>query len=235
MDQRVVAGSSASVSESDFISKVFLWMSAGLAVSAVASLGALSQPWFLQSLYTAQGKPSLFFFGLIIAEFGLVIWLSAGINRMSASMATSLFLAYSFLNGLTLCSIFLIYTGGSIMTTFAITAGTFFFFSVYGLTTKKDLTGLGSLMMMGLFGMILASIVNIFLKSSTLMWITTFVGIAVFIGLVAYDTQKLKAIYANGFENEESRKKAGIIGALALYLDFINLFILLLRIFGRRR
>jgi FtsH-binding integral membrane protein len=228
---QAVTRSQASVSESDFLSKVFLWMSAGLFLSAGASFWTLTQPWLMKAIFTNR----LFFFGLIIAEVGLVIWLSAAAQRMSAAMATSVFLAYAFLNGLTLSAIFVVYTGGSILSTFAITAGTFFFFSVYGMTTKKDLTGLGSLAMMGLIGVILASVVNIFLKSTMLTWITTFVGIAVFLGLIAYDTQKLKAIHASGFQNEEDRKRMAILGALALYLDFINLFILLLRVFGRRR
>jgi FtsH-binding integral membrane protein len=131
-----------------------------------------------------------------------------------------MFCLYSFLNGLTLTPIFLIYTGASVMTTFAVTAGTFLFFSFYGMTTKKDLTSVGSLAMMGLIGVIIASIVNIFLKSTALMWVMTFVGIGVFLGLIAYDTQKLKSL---------------LMGALALYLDFINLFILLLRVFGKQK
>ncbi len=154
---------------------------------------------------------------------------------MSAGLATLIFMAYSFLNGITLTPIFLIYTGASILSTFAVAAGTFFFFSVYGLTTKKDLTSMGGLMVMGLFGVIIASVVNIFLKSPVLYWISTYVGVAVFLGLIAWDTQKLKMIHAMGFENSETEKKAAIIGALTLYLDFVNLFIYLLRIFGKRR
>jgi uncharacterized protein len=227
----IVTGSKSQVSESDFISKVYLWMSLGLACSAAASLWLLSQPHLMRALFTNQ----LFFFGLIAAELGLVFWLSLGAMRMSAPMAISVFFAYSFLNGITLSSIFLVYTSSSIATTFAVTAGTFFFFSLYGRTTKKDLTGVGSLAMMGLIGMILASIVNIFLKSPAVMWVTTFLGIAVFLGLIAYDTQMLKRLHAEGIANPEMEKKIAILGALRLYLDFINLFILLLRIFGNRR
>jgi len=231
MDNKSIAGSQAQVSESSFISKVYLWMSLGLLVSAAGSLWILSQPVLLKAVFTNN----LILFGLIGAELGLVIWLSAAIRSMGAGLAKGLFLGYSFLNGVTLASIFLVYTGASIVTTFAITAGTFFFFALYGATTKKDLTGVGQLAFMGLIGMILASIVNIFLKSTGLMWATTFIGIAVFLGLIAYDTQKLKALHAAGFENAEMEKKLAIMGALTLYLDFINLFILLLRIFGRRR
>lgn len=206
-------------------------MSFGLMISAAASFWLLSQPTISHAVLTNK----LIFFGLIVAELGLVVWLSAAIRSMGAGLAKGLFLGYSFLNGLTLASIFYVYTLPSITTTFAITAGTFFFFALYGATTKKDLTGVGSLAMMGLIGIILASLVNIFLKSPALMWATTFIGIAVFLGLIAYDTQKLKAIHAAGFASPEMEKKIAIMGALTLYLDFINLFILLLRIFGKRR
>lgn len=226
-----VAASQTQVSESNFISKVYLWMSLGLMVSAGAALFMLSQPALLKAVFTNK----LLFIGLIVAEIGLVIWLSAAAMRLSVAAASAMFLAYSFLNGVTLCSIFLVYTGASIATTFAVTAGTFFFFSVYGLTTKKDLTGIGSLAMMGLIGVIIASVVNIFLKSSGLMWVVTFVGIAVFLALIAYDTQKLKAMHAAAAHDEEMGKKVAVLGALALYLDFINLFLLLLRVFGKGR
>ncbi len=229
--QRTVIGSRGQVSESNFISNVYWWMSIGLGVSALASYWLMMQPELLRALFSN----SLLLIGLVIAEVALVIWLSAAAMRMSVSLATTIFLIYSFLNGITLTSIFLVYTGVSVISTFAVTAGTFFFFSVYGMTTKKDLTSIGGLMMMGLIGMIIAGIVNIFLKSTVLYWISTFVGIAVFLGLIAWDTQKLKSIHAMGFESVEMQKRVAILGALTLYLDFINLFILLLRIFGRRR
>ncbi len=232
MDNKSVVGSSqAQISESSFLSKVYLWMSLGLLVSAAGSLWILSQPALLKAVFTNH----FILIGLIVAELALVVWLSAAALKMSVSLASGLFLGYSFLNGITLASIFLVYTGSSIVTTFAVTAGTFFFFALYGATTKKDLTSVGGLAMMGLIGVIIASVVNIFLKSSGLEWAITFIGIAVFLGLIAYDTQKLKAIHAMGFENAETGKKIAILGALKLYLDFINLFILLLRIFGRRR
>ncbi len=231
MDNKPMVSSQAQVSESGFLSKVYLWMSLGLGLSAAGSFWILSQPALLKAIFTN----GFLLFGLIAVEIGLVVWLSAAFQRISSGLAVGLFLGYSFLNGVTLASIFLVYTAASIVTTFAITSGTFFFFALYGVTTKKDLTGVGSLAMMGLIGVILASVVNIFLKSSGLEWAITFIGIAVFLGLIAYDTQKLKAIHAMGFESAEIEKKASILGALRLYLDFINLFILLLRIFGKRR
>ena len=227
----MISGSETQISESNFLSKVYLWMSVGLFLSAAASLWLLAQPDLLKLIFTN----SLLFVGIIVVEFALVIWLSAAALKMSSGLATALFCVYSFLNGITLTSVLLIYTGVSVLSTFAITAGTFLFFSVYGATTKKDLTSVGGLAMMGLIGVIIASVVNIFLKSPALVWITTFVGVAVFLGLIAYDTQKLKAIHAMGFEGQDTQKKVAILGALTLYLDFINLFLLLLRIFGRRR
>ncbi|MBI4352589.1 MAG: Bax inhibitor-1/YccA family protein [Candidatus Omnitrophica bacterium] len=231
MDARTAARTETQVSESNFISKVYLWMSLGLGLSALGALWLLAQPALLKTIFTNN----LLFIGIIVAELALVVWLSAAALRMSVGLATLLFCAYSLLNGVTLTSVFLIYTGVSVLSTFFITAGTFLFFSVYGLTTRRDLTSIGGLLTMGLFGVIIASVVNFFLKSPAVMWITTFVGIAVFLGLIAYDTQKLKSIHAMGFETAEVQRKSAILGALVLYLDFINLFLLLLRLFGRRR
>lgn len=232
MDNRTaLSRSSSEVSVSGFLSRVFLCMALGLSVSAAGSWWLLAQPELLMTVVKNQWV----FFGLVIAELALVFWLSAAAMRMSAGLATGVFLFYSFLNGVTLSPLFLVYTGSSVLNTFAVTAGTFFFFSLYGLTTKKDLTTMGGLFMMGLIGVILASLVNLFVRSTALEWIITFVAIAVFLGLIAYDTQKLKRIHAMGFENAEAEKRVVILGALALYLDFINLFIQLLRIFGKRR
>ena len=231
MDNRTTIGSQAQVSESNFISKVYLWMAAGLFISAGGAFWLMTQPALLQAVFTNK----LLFFGIIIAELALVVWLSMAARTMAPGLAAGLFCGYSFLNGVTLTAVLLVYTGASVMTTFAITSGTFLFFSVYGSTTKKDLTSIGSLAMMGLIGVIIASVVNIFLKSSTLMWVTTFVGIAVFLGLIAYDTQKLKAIHAMGADDAQAMNRLAVLGALTLYLDFINLFLLLLRIFGKRR
>ena len=231
MQNGTIAGSQSQVSESGFISKVFLWMALGLAVSGAGCLWLFSQPELFKAILMNRGL----FFGLIIVELGLVIALSAAIGKMNSTVAAAVFFAYSFLNGVTLSPIFYVYTQDSLVLTFAVTAGMFGLFSMYGLTTRKDLTSLRGLLMVGLIGFLLASVVNFFLQSSALMWITTYVGIAVFLGLVAYDTQKLKMMYASGLQDETSQKRLVILGALALYLDFINLFLLLLRIFGSRR
>ena len=230
MDQRVTTSAPSAVSESSFISKVFLWMALGLALSTASSFWLLTQPAILKGIF-GNGWALI---AIVIAELGLVFWLSAGISRMSTATATSVYAVYSLLNGVTLTSILLVYTGASVMNTFMVTAGTFFFFSLYGITTKKDLTSVGSLAMMGLIGIILASLVNLLLKNSVVDMVITFIGIAVFLGLIAYDTQKLKAMYA-GIDSAQTERRLVILGALALYLDFINLFIMLLRIFGRRR
>lgn len=175
------------------------------------------------------------FYGLIIAELGLVMALSAAINRISASSATLLFLGYSALNGITFAAIFLVYTGSSIASVFLITSGTFAAMSIYGYATQRDLTGFGSFLFMGLIGIIIASLVNFFLHSEMIYWITSYIGVFIFVGLTAYDTQKIKQIGQAGFTSAEDQQKAAIIGALRLYLDFINLFLMLLRIMGNRR
>ena len=171
---------------------------------------------------------------LMLAPLGVVIYMSFGIAKMSASKAQTTFWIFAALMGASLSSIFLVYTGLSITRVFFITAGTFGAMSIYGYTTKKDLTKLGSFLMMGLFGIIIASIVNIFLKSSMMYFVISIIGVLVFVGLTAYDTQKIKNMYLSSDSSEISGKKA-IMGALTLYLDFINLFIMLLRLFGQRR
>jgi FtsH-binding integral membrane protein len=218
--------------ERSVMSQTYLWMTAGLLVTgALASLTANS-PALLDIIYGSQ----LTFWALILVELGLVVWLSAAINRLSPVVATGLFLLYSALNGLTLAIVFLVYTRESIASTFFITAGTFAVMSVVGYTTKMNLTSLGGLFLMGLVGFFLASIVNIFLRSETLYWIITYAGIVLFVGLIAYDTQKLKRISAE-METADgaSASRMSILFALTLYLDFINLFLLLLRLLGKRR
>lgn len=170
----------------------------------------------------------------MIAEVALVIYLSARIARMSFASAMISFLAYSFLNGLTLSVIFLAYTKASIASTFFVTAGTFAAMSLYGYFTKKDLSSWGNLFFMALIGLIIASVVNIFWANSTLYWIITYVGVLVFVGLTAYDTYRIKQLLANQEVNEGTQKLA-LLGALTLYLDFVNMFLYLLRIFGDRR
>ena len=214
-----------------FFRKVYLWMTAGLAVTALASFLMLSSASAQQLIFGNR----MVFYGLIFAELGLVIAMSAAINRISAATATLMFLGYSALNGVTFAAIFLLYTNSSIASAFFVTAGTFGAMSVYGYATKRDLTGFGSFLFMGLVGIIIASVVNIFLQSEMIYWITSYIGVFVFVGLTAYDTQKIKQIGQSGFASEEARHKAAILGALRLYLDFINLFLMLLRIMGNRR
>jgi hypothetical protein len=206
-------------------------MTAGLALTALASMLTLSSQQMLNLIFGNK----LVFYALIFGELGLVIALSAAINKISSTTATLMFLLYSALTGVTFASLFLVYTSSSIASTFFIAAGTFGSVSVYGYATKRDLTGWGSFFFMGLIGIIIASVVNIFLQSAMLTWIISYVGVFVFVGLTAYDTQKIKQIGAAGFSDEESQKKSAIIGALRLYLDFINLFLMLLRIMGNRR
>jgi len=217
--------------QSEFIRRVYNWMCIGLATTAVVALFTASSQTMLQIIF---GTPMVFF-GLIIAELGLVIALSAAINRLQASTAALLFFIYSALNGLTLSAIFLAYTQASIASTFFITAGTFAAMSIYGYSTKRDLTSWGSFLFMGLIGVVIASVVNIFLHSPAVYWLITIAGVIVFVGLTAYDTQKIKEMAHRGFADSEMERKGAVIGALRLYLDFINLFLLLLRIFGNRR
>ena len=171
---------------------------------------------------------------VMLAPLGVVFYMSFGINKMSSSKAQTTFWIFAALMGASLSSIFLIYTGASITRVFFITAGTFAAMSIYGYTTKKDLTRLGSFLMMGLIGIIIASIVNIFMKSTMMYFVISIIGVLIFVGLTAYDTQKIKNMYLVSDSGEVMGKKA-VMGALTLYLDFINLFIMLLRLFGQRR
>jgi FtsH-binding integral membrane protein len=171
---------------------------------------------------------------IAFAPLGIVLWMSFGLTKMSASKAQTLFWVFAGLMGASLSSIFMVYVGASIARVFFITAATFATMSIYGYTTKTDLTKLGSFLMMGLIGIIIASIVNIFLKSTQLEFIVSLLGVIIFVGLTAYDTQKIKDMYFDGGDSETMAKKS-IMGALTLYLDFINLFVMLLRFFGQRR
>lgn len=214
---------------STFMTKVYGWMFVGLMLTAVVAFFTASSEALLQVILGNR----ILFFGLIIGQLFLVGFLAVRIQKMSAAVATLVFLGYSILNGLTFSLILLAFTAGSLFTVFAITAGTFGIMSAVGYFTKQDLSSFGKIMFMGLIGIIVASLVNFFMKSETLYWIISYVGVAVFVGLIAYDTQKIKE-YAY-LETEEDRKKGAIMGALALYLDFVNLFIFLLRLFGDRR
>lgn len=225
------SSSSAIVATNSFFPRVYAWMTAGLALTALAALFTLSSESMLQLIFGNK----MVFYGLMFGELGLVIALSAAINRISATTATLMFMLYSALSGITFASIFLVYTQSSIVSTFFISAGTFAGMSIYGMATKRDLTGWGSFLFMGLIGIIIASVVNIFMQSAMISWVVSYVGVFIFVGLTAYDTQKLKRISQNGFADGESRQKATILGALTLYLDFINLFLMLLRVMGSRR
>jgi FtsH-binding integral membrane protein len=226
-----ITRSQAKTQSQSFITKVYGWMAVALAITGLTALYVSMSPALLSAIFSNR----LVFFGLIIGELLLVGSLVGWISKMSSQTATLIFLGYSILNGLTLSMIFMLYTASSIASTFFITAGTFGLMSLYGYLTKTDLTKIGNLLVMALLGIVLASIVNIFLKSETVYWITTYAGVVIFVGLIAYDTQKIKQMSAYTIDGTDEARKGAIIGALSLYLDFINLFILLLRIFGQRK
>jgi uncharacterized protein len=213
-----------------FITRVYAWMTFGLFITAAAALVTISTP-----LINAVVSNQFLFFGLLIGELVLVVVLSAAVSKLNPFAAGLLFAGYAGLNGVTLAVLLLVYTSQSIAITFGVTAAMFGIMTLWGYTTHRDLTRLGSLLIMALIGMVLASIVNIFLRNSAIYWITTFIGILIFIGLIAYDTQKLKRMSLAVSQDGELVQKASIVGALALYLDFINLFLLLLRLLGRRK
>lgn len=217
----------------DFIRSVYNWMCIGLALTGFIAYYVSTNEAMTRLIF----GNSFIFFGLIIAELAMVFAISGRINKMSAGTATSLFVIYSALNGVTLSFIFLVYARASIVSTFFICSATFLACSIYGWTTKKDLTSLGGFLMMGLIGIIIASMVNMFIRSSAMSMIVSYIGVIVFVGLTAYDTQKLKNMALTqpaGLDGAVVRKGA-IIGALSLYLDFINLFLMMLRIFGGGR
>lgn len=209
---------------------VYYWMAGALAITGLTAMLVANNPTLLTFIFSNMGLV----WGLLIAEIVLVMILSAAINRLSFSTATLLFILYSVLNGVTLSSIFVVYTQGSIASTFFITAGMFGGLALYGSVTKKDLSGMGRFLFMTLIGLIIASIVNIFMHSGTLYWITTFVGVLVFAGLTAWDAQKIQQMALMADDVNESTQKMALLGSLTLYLDFINLFLYLLRIFGKR-
>ncbi|MCL2705879.1 MAG: Bax inhibitor-1/YccA family protein [Spirochaetaceae bacterium] len=219
------------VKERSLLRNVYMWMTAGLALTGVVSLWMLSSPQRVYYLY--QSKLIWVF---LIAEFILVFYLSARIMTMKPQTAVLSFAVYSVLNGITLSIIFLLYTRASITSTLFITAGTFATMSLYAVTTKRDLSKMGSYLMMGLIGIIIASVANFFLKSPTLYWVVSYAGVIIFCGLTAYDTQNILRMSReySGSIAEEDYIRFSIIGALKLYLDFINMFIFFLRIFGRR-
>jgi len=219
------------VREQSFVTRVYGWMCFALAITAFSAFYVASDRVLLKMIFANR----MIFFGLIVAELLAVIFMTAAINKISSFTATCLFVSYSVLNGVTLSVILLVYTATSVASAFFATSATFAVMSCWGWYTKKDLTTLGSLCSMALIGIIIASIVNLFLQNSMMYWITTYVGVLVFVGLTAYDTQKIKQMSASFEAGSEQAKKSALLGALALYLDFINLFLMLLRIFGDRK
>ncbi len=233
MPAHAMEGARTQALVNEFVRSVYNWMAIGLGLTGVVAWYVSSSPAAVQMIF---GNKMLFFV-LIIAQLGMVFSLSGMISRMSAGTATGLFVVYSGLNGLTLSFVFLVYTQTSIVSTFFVCAGTFLACSIYGWTTKRDLTSFGGFLMMGLIGIIIASLVNMFIRSSGLSMMISYIGVFVFVGLTAYDTQKIKNLamtQPSGLEAGVVRKGA-ILGALSLYLDFINLFLMLLRIFGQAR
>ena len=217
---------------SAILKNVYLWMTMALAISGLTAMLVAGNAELVQTIYAGRGTLLVLF----LVQFGLIWLISARIGTMSFVTATLLYIAYSVVTGVTLSSIFLLFTTGSIASVFFITAGTFAALSIYGFVTKKDLSTWRSYLIMGLIGLIIASIVNWFLASEMMYWIISYVGVAIFIGLTAYDTQKIKQLaYACHMEDEETRNKVALLGAITLYLDFINLFLYILRIFGKRK
>ncbi len=217
----------------EYVRSVYNWMCIGLALTGFVAFYVSTSEAIVRLVF----GNSFLFFGLILAELALVFSIAGMVNRMSAATATVLFVIYAALNGVVLSSIFLVYARASIFSTFFICAATFLACSIYGWTTKRDLTSLGGFLIMGLIGIIIASLVNLFIRSSAVSMIVSYIGVFVFVGLTAYDTQKIKNMALTqpaGLDGSVIRKGA-ILGALSLYLDFINLFLMLLRIFGQSR
>jgi len=217
-----------------FISGVFIWMFLALTVTAITAYLFASNPELIGLLITPNGM-SMFGYFVVFAPFGFVLLMGMGFARFSSALLTLFFAIFAVLMGMSLSFVFLAYTLGSIYVTFAVTAGMFGIMAVTGYTTKTDLTKFGSIMIMGLIGIVIASIVNMFMRSGMMDYIISFIGVLVFTGLTAYDVQKLKRIGEGAVYGAESTKKLMIMGALTLYLDFINLFLFLLRFLGNRK
>jgi FtsH-binding integral membrane protein len=213
-----------------FFNVVYAWMCAGLALTALVA-------WFVSS--RDDIRPLVFngpvLIAIFVAQIALVITISAAVNKLSAAVATALFMLYSALMGVTLSGLFFMYTRGSLASTLFVTAGTFGATSIYGMVTKRDLTRLGSLLFMALIGLVIASLVNLFLRSPAMYWLITYAGVLIFVGLTAYDTQRLRTVAERTAHDARLSARYAVNGALTLYLDFINLFLLLLRLMGDRR
>lgn len=231
MTNYTTTGAGAQSMVAALFKSLYMQMAAALTVTGLTAYFVSQSAAFWNMLIT---NPSLIFI-FIVAQIGLVIWLSARVMRMSIGMATILFIAYSVLTGITLSSIFMVYDMGTIATTFFVTAGTFFITSLVGYITRMDLSRIGNLLFMMLIGLIIATVVNIFVASATLHWVITYVGVIVFVGLIAWDTQKLRNLFLEYGTADEGGQRLALLGALTLYLDFINLFLYLLRIFASNR
>jgi uncharacterized protein len=212
----------------EYMLRIYNYMASGLALTGIVAYAAAASGFYHQ----IAGTPLMWV--VMLAPLGLVFWLSAGIERMSASTAQLIFWVYAGLMGLSLAGIFLVYTGASIARVFFITGGTFAAMSLYGYTTKRDLAQFGSFLMMGLIGVIIASLVNMFVGSTALQFAISVIGVLVFTGLTAWDTQSIKEMYVASDDGQLASKKS-IMGALRLYLDFLNLFLMLMQLFGQRR
>ncbi|WBL20907.1 Bax inhibitor-1/YccA family protein [Zunongwangia sp. HRR-M8] len=230
-DQAIHSDSQLKQGRTAYINKVFNWMALALLITGVTAYFAASSEQLMNLIFSNK----LVFYGLLIGEVVLVGYIGSNIQKLSTTTATSLFILYSVLNGITLSFILLLFTSASIATTFFVTAGTFGAMSAYGYFTKRDLTSIGNLCFMALIGIIIASIVNIFFFSEILYWVITYAGVLIFVGLTAYDTQKIKRMYRAGMEDSDIGHNLALMGAITLYLDFINMFLFMLRIFGNRR
>lgn len=228
----LVRNYAAKAAQTALFRSVYLWMTLALVITGFVAMYVAKS----YALISMIAQNSIMFWGILIAELGLVMYMSARINRISFTTATLLFIAYSVLNGVTMSILFMVYTLSSIATTFFVTAGTFGAMALFGYVTKKDLTRIGSLCIMGVIGLIIASVVNLFLQNSMMDMIISYVGVLLFVGLTAYDSQKIKQLLGgDDIEVNERTQKIALMGALTLYLDFINLFIYLLRILGDRK
>jgi FtsH-binding integral membrane protein len=223
--------SPADVRVKSFVQQVYGWMAAALSVTGFVALAVSRSDTLLQLIF----GNTIVFFGLIIGELVLVMVLARRVHTMTASAATLAFIGYSVLNGLTLSVVFIAYSQATVARAFFVAAGLFLVMTVYGFFTRKDLTRVGNILVMALFGFIIASVVNIFLRSEAFYWIVTYAGVVIFTGLIAYDSQRIRDLALAGVDGDENERRFAIMGALRLYLDFVNLFLLLLRIFGRRR
>jgi uncharacterized protein len=235
LDQSMAFEPQAGTLAKNFMANVFMWMFAALAISGFVAFYVAGNAEILNMLISETGGLNLLGYAVMFAPLAFVLVMSFGLHKLSYSVLLLLFIAYSFVNGVSFSFILLSYTAGSVAACFASAAVMFAIMAIAGYTTQQDLTKFGSIMIMGLIGILVASLVNFFLKSDTMDYIISFVGVLVFTGLTAYDVQKLKHIGMVSEPGAEATKKATVMGALNLYLDFVNLFIMLLRLFGGRR